>query len=311
MSPRDRCISRVVHGLFKVVASEPFFAEDSSRQRVFRSRSLNFPAPSSALPVTWRVLEGFRRPRLGPLQLRSTSELLPTLRSGLPTFLSWDSLGFRYLPSISAGSSVPDPCRTLPSMSSLASTPASVFPPRLRARRFLAVHLVPTSWFCTTSPDFSAIELRACCISLPIVGFIAFQLICRVRFKNLFHCWRGSRLTTPTGVPAMLPDPSKDFSLSQPIRVTTTVAFLAFSSFNRAFHEITVAGKTVPRLLSRFVAFKAFIRERTLYHRMPYSGAVGLSSLGFFPLQDPSTVGSVCTLPPVDASLLCREFHPV
>jgi len=157
---------------------------DSSRQRVFRSRSLNFPAPSSALPVTWRTLEGFRRPRLGPLQLRSTSELLPTLRSGLPTFLSWDSLGFRYLPGIAAGSSVPDPSCAPPSMSSLASTPARALLPSLRARRFLAVHRVPTPWFRTTSPAFSAIDSRACCIPLPILGFFAFQLGHRVWIEH-------------------------------------------------------------------------------------------------------------------------------
>jgi len=63
-----------------------------------------------------------------------------------------------------------------PSTSSLASTPAMALPPSLRARGSLPEHRVPTLWFRTTSPDFSARDSQACCILLPIVGFIAFPL---------------------------------------------------------------------------------------------------------------------------------------
>lgn len=99
----------------------------------------------------------------------------------------------------------------------------------------------------------------------------------------------------------MRPFPSKDFSLSQPFRVTTVVAFLTFSSFERASRENIVADEIVTCLFSRFVAFKALLRERTLYRETPYSGAAGLSFLGFLPLQDPSTLDPVCTVSSVDA----------
>jgi len=107
--------------------------------------------------------------------------------------------------------------------------------------------------------------------------------------RTNLHCWRWFPPDDAEWRSRDAPFPSKDFSLSQPFRVTTVVAFLAFSSFERASREIIVADEIVPRLFSRFVTFKAFIRERTLYRETPYSGAAGLSFLGFLPLQDPST----------------------
>jgi hypothetical protein len=38
---------------------------------------------------------------------------------------------------------------------------------------------VPPSWFCTTSAAYSSSTLRACCIPLPILGFIAFPPVAK------------------------------------------------------------------------------------------------------------------------------------
>jgi hypothetical protein len=64
---------------------------------------------------------------------------------------------------------------------------------------------VPPSWFCTTSTVFHAHELRACCIPLPTMGFVAFVP------RDAFH--------TPRRI-----------ARQQPHRVTAAVAFLWFHS---------------------------------------------------------------------------------
>jgi len=59
-------------------------------------------------------------------------------------------------------------------MTCRASTPPGRSPVRVdgASRR----HLVPSSWFLTTSTGSSARRLRACCIPLPILGFAAFRI---------------------------------------------------------------------------------------------------------------------------------------
>jgi len=95
--------SHEVHGLVKVAASRLGLCRlYLSRLRRIRSRSLNFPAPSSVLPVTWWTLEGFRflrRCRFDvsivssnrPSKLRSSPEHVSCPRSGSSDLLSWAS----------------------------------------------------------------------------------------------------------------------------------------------------------------------------------------------------------------------------
>lgn len=69
--------------------------------------------------------------------------------------------------------------------------PSTVFIPRVHSRSTASClpsaipcqrsGLVPSSWSCTTSTACSALELRACCIPLPVMRFAAFQVFARQR----------------------------------------------------------------------------------------------------------------------------------
>lgn len=107
--------------------------------------------------------------RRGPPGLRSPTEHV-TSRPGRSksTILPWDSPA----PSghVTGGARQP-PLHRHPRERPLPHDVPTV----LRSTRDHLVDHVPSSWFCTTSTAFSARGSRACCIPLPILGFIAFH----------------------------------------------------------------------------------------------------------------------------------------
>jgi len=149
----------VVGGLYRVAASvSVLFSSDPHREHNLRSGSLVFPTPSSAFPVTRLALEGFRRLRhalfsFAPLQ--STSPCAPV---GSPDLLSWDSSrGCAISPTLlpEHGVSIgPSPLhRLLPGVHSRDDVAIAA-----SGSEDLSEHRVPTSWFRTTAPVFSAVR---------------------------------------------------------------------------------------------------------------------------------------------------------
>jgi len=153
-----------------------------------------FPAPSLTLRVAALAFEVFRRRRSGtdpPLRKnrnRADPRVLAPLQSShcCPGRTRPPLVGFvrrcvpmpRLAPQPGSGADLPstDPEtrkriprlpteRPLPHASPHASVPRNH--PRNR---------VPSSWFCTTSTVSSARRLRACCIPLPAMGFVAFLM---------------------------------------------------------------------------------------------------------------------------------------
>jgi hypothetical protein len=103
----------------------------------------------------------------GPSGLGSPSEYSPVAPVGYPT----SSLGIRERSSrIAPGTAHPPPptCHR-------ASTPARALRPVPRFRGNHPRNPVPSSWFRTTSTVSSARRSRACCIPLPVLGFVAFR----------------------------------------------------------------------------------------------------------------------------------------
>jgi hypothetical protein len=126
----------------------------------------SFPAPSSALPVTRRALEGpDRAPSSSRCALRRLGSSPSTLvfaplqsftdspRSVLRPYLSWDSSSAAPVRTSLSARAPTDPFSPS-STCSLASTPSAS--PRLRSWVNQTPDPVPTPWFRTTSPVFSA-----------------------------------------------------------------------------------------------------------------------------------------------------------
>jgi hypothetical protein len=234
------------------------------------------PLPSSVLPVSRRTLEGFRPSMVSLSDDVATIVQRPTL-SSFALLQSRHSLrpGRGYRPPLVRFARALRPprhrCRligpdsrksTPPSTSSPASTPARALPPLLRARGSLPGHRVPTSWFRTTSPVFAAVESQACCILLPIVGFIAFH----AHFSAPSRCHSPfeedlSRAAVPCRHGRYLRDVP-----SQPL-APLAIGVLQLRPF------------LTPSAAS--VTFKVLLRAGVLYLRAPYSGVGGLSFPGF------------------------------
>jgi len=171
----------------------------------------------------------------------------------------------------------------------------------------LSEHRVPTAWFRTTSPVFSAVRpiagtavLSAFAMSPGVAGLLhpaADRGVRRVSARS--KC--GFRPSLPVSrdwrsfarhrrLPRDATYPSKDSSHPQPYRVTTAVAVLTFSSRRPSHFPVKPFPiPPFPAPSARSVAFKALLRlwVRTIVRRIPARD--GLSSLGFFPLQGPST----------------------
>jgi len=236
-----------------------------------RRGSLNFPAPSSVLPVTWRTLEGSPRTPWSRLGVATPSK---------PAFSSFVPLqSTAVVPPVGVRSDLPLLGFVVPSPStwSSASTPAQMLPSSLRDRRFLADHRVPTSWFLTTSPGFSAADSQVYCALLPILRFAAF-----LRRST-------SPKTRSSAFPATL-SPLEEALLvaAAPCRHGRSLRGVPC----RIPPPISTEALLLRTFLTAFcvsVTFKVLLRSRALYRRTPYSGVRGLSFLGFGPLQGPST----------------------
>jgi hypothetical protein len=101
----------------------------------------------------------------GPSGLGSPPEYSPVAPVGSPTSSRGISCGE---PDGSGRSPPPPTCHR-------ASTPTRTFRPVLRFRGNHPRNPVPPSWFRATSTVSSARRSRACCIPLPVLGFVAFR----------------------------------------------------------------------------------------------------------------------------------------
>jgi len=81
----------------------------------------------------------------------------------------------------------------------------------------------PFLWFCTTSTAFTRLDLRTCCSSLPIMGFVVFTPTTwrSPAFAGSSDCKRSSQRVSY---------PSKNPPRLQPHRVTAAVALLPFTT---------------------------------------------------------------------------------
>jgi hypothetical protein len=145
-----------------------------------------------------------------------------------------------------------------PSTCSPASTPSAMSPPHLRPLANQTRSPVPTSWFHTTSPVCSAArsvrsahpfrckESRACCIPLPIVGFIA--------FRSRSSCFQAARL-----FPATLPTPRRIPPIHSRTVSPRPLAFLTFTRRADRASRVRVAASAFLRASRRELAFKALL----------------------------------------------------
>jgi hypothetical protein len=231
----------------------------------------SFPAPSSALPVTRRTLEGSdctpssSNHHLAATELRiQAPDLFAPLQSFADSPRSDDrpsSPGIRpdrrtHRTSLPDG--VSSDLHTPPSTCSPASTPSAMSPPRLRPLVNQTRSPVPTSWFLTTSPVCSAArsvrsahpfrckESRACCIPLPIVGFIA--------FRSRSSCFQAARL-----FPATLPTPRRIPPIHSRTVSPRPLAFLAFLRRAARTSRVRVAASAFQHASRRELTFKALL----------------------------------------------------
>lgn len=149
-----------VGGLSRVAVSDSGSFESKSLHTCnLRSGSLAFPAPSSILPVTRLILEGF--PKAANYALFSFAPLQSSSRDapiGSTDLLSWDSS--REVPRrrhrCRDVTFPPDPCPSIDSLPGVHSRDDVAT--ATSGSRDLPEHRVPTSWFRTTSPVSSAVR---------------------------------------------------------------------------------------------------------------------------------------------------------
>lgn len=105
--------------------------------------------------------------------------------------------------------SAPQPMRSLPGLATLRRAPA------------MGPDHVPPAWSCTTSTAYSALALRAYCISLPIMGFAVFSSSPNVQVAPSVHAPSPHRSCTLRRIPLVnsrtsspRPIPSCRFCLS-------------------------------------------------------------------------------------------------
>jgi hypothetical protein len=201
--------------------------------------------------------------------------------------LSWDSPVLVHTPYIAAQPAFQRPI-TPPSTCSPASTPSAMSPPHLRPLANQTRSPVPTSWFRTTSPGFSA--------AFSVRRTTPFGAS---RVAGLLHPATDPgvrRVSDPTillpGRPSPSRDathPSKDSTRSQPYRVSTALAFLTFTLRALRASRVRVSAPTL-QLVSRVEpAFKALlcVRVRTTVRR--FRRPMAYPPVGFYvPLQGPS-----------------------
>jgi hypothetical protein len=147
------------------------------------SRSLDFPAPSSALD----------RHRSGPSRCSRSDRPLPRAGGSTLVTLASPAERSRRCRNLSRGTRfLAEPPPRAPSSRGLArlvplrrSLPVRPLPAARRRSSPLAIgsglqarHRVPPAWFRTTSAAFSAPAPRVCCAPLPAVGFVAFPAPC-------------------------------------------------------------------------------------------------------------------------------------
>jgi len=194
-----------VHGFHRVAASNSDLCRSKLlRQRKFRSGSLVFPASSSTLPVAWPALEAFRRSTPSPSCDVATACRIPALTNFAPLQSSLLRPGrisrpplVGFAPSSATVNDIAAATDSLPrtfappSTCSPASTPATDVAtvrfgfgetsPNIACRpRGFAPPRRFTPPFAPSPglPSHLAMvrESRACCIPLPILGFVEFQL---------------------------------------------------------------------------------------------------------------------------------------
>jgi len=170
---------------------------------------LDFPAPPSCFAIAGGHLGGSvsraRRRGLSPRTRRAPS--WSCLRFGAPrstpaegsACLPWDSSGFGWLGArVFTRSSAPVGPRVAP-----PSVVSECVHSRCDLHRTFGLggstlrNPVPPSWFRTTSAVSSASGLRAYCIPLPTLGFVAF--LAQARLRSTFPCGnsRSRRFASP------------------------------------------------------------------------------------------------------------------